>query len=233
MDNNKTEKKSSKYKQVFGVLSGLAQLALIIALLTVAVASFGHRIPILSRSRFNFFAVTSGSMEPTIPTGALLMVGKYDLSKLQAGDIITYQKRNEDSGQAAVVTHRIAEVLVEEEEQKFETSEGTKSKNVIMYTFKTKGDANTEADNYTVGGSEIIGLYTWHTPWLGYMSAFAQTPRGFISLVIIPAAVLILWEVISLVLYFKQYFEKKSAEEIEKLRAELATVKKHTKHENA
>lgn len=203
------------------IISSVLQWVLIIAMIIVAVGSFGTRIPALAKLGFNFFAVTSGSMEPTIPTGSLIMVGKYRLEDLKKGDIVTYQISGADSKEHAVVTHRLFEV--KKDEQKQQTDKGEQV--TITYTYRTKGDANSEPDQYTINAGNIIGLYKWHVPKLGYVTAFAQTPTGFISLVIIPAAIVILWEIASLVLYFKKYFEQKSKSEIEQLKAELAEAK--------
>src|SRR3989344_5746959 len=97
---------------IFVVISELAQLVIIVVLIAIAVLTFGNRIPVLNQWGVNFFAVISGSMEPTIPAGALLLAGKFEPVDLRAGDIITYQKAGEDSTKPTIVTHRIFAVKV-------------------------------------------------------------------------------------------------------------------------
>lgn len=206
------------------IISMILQWVLIIALIVVAVGSFGTRIPALAKLGLNFFAVTSGSMEPTIPTGSLLLAGKYELEDLKEGDIITFQISNPQNNQRATVTHRIAKVTKTEEQRP--TNEEGKTETYVQYSIKTKGDVNNEPDAYEVNSGNVIGLYKWHLPKLGYVTSFAQTPTGFVSLVIVPAAVLILWEIVSLILYFKRHFEAKAAAELEELKAELAETRK-------
>jgi signal peptidase len=213
--------KTKKFNPL-GALLSLAQMLLIIALLVVAVMSFGTRVPLLAQMGFNFFAVTSGSMEPTIPTGALVYTGKYKLEDLKKGDVITYRKVNPETKEIAVVTHRIDEVKKDELKQNIEENGKKAEKTTLTYAFKTKGDANNVADSYEVNPSEIIGLYKWHVPKIGYISIFAQKPQGFILLVIVPAVILILWEVVSLVVHFKKHYEEKSQSEINKLKEQLA-----------
>jgi signal peptidase len=208
-------------KLISFLTSGI-QLIVIIAFITVAIMSFGTRIPLLARLGFNFFAVTSGSMEPQIPTGSLVYAGKYKLEDLKKDDIITYRKTNTETKESAVVTHRIAEVKKTEEKQQVQENGKASEKTIVTYTFKTKGDANSVTDSYDVGPSEIIGLYKWHVPKLGYISIFAQKPQGFILLVIVPAVILILWEVVSLVVHFKKHYEHKTQSEIDKLKEQLA-----------
>jgi len=219
---------SPKKGNIFGLFVSLAETLLIVALLVIAVISFGTRVPALARIGFNFFAVTSGSMQPKIPTGSLIYAGKYKLEDLKQGDVITYQKTNPDSKQSSVVTHRIFSIDKKEEKQQTNDNGKKSEKITITYTFKTKGDANSKPDEYTVIPGEIIGLYKWHLPVLGYVSIFAQQPLGFMLLVILPATILIVWEIASVVLHFKQHYEKKSQSEIERLKAELA--KKDLEH---
>ncbi|MFH1244358.1 MAG: signal peptidase I [bacterium] len=183
------------------ILLTLTQVLLVGGLLVVAVLTFGSKIPFLSRLGINFFYVVSGSMEPTIPTGALIYSGKYKLEELKKDDIITFNLRDEKSGAVSIVTHRI---------DSLEKVEGMKGdKKTLTYNIITKGDANNTTDPRNIPPGNIIGLYRWYLPYLGYVTSFAQTVKGFILLVILPATILIIWEIIDLVLYFKNYYEKK------------------------
>ncbi len=227
MDKSSTPKTSSAQKKktknkVVGLFLSIVQTILILALVVIAILSFGTRIPILAHLGFNFFAVISGSMEPKIHTGSLAYVGKYKLEDLKKGDIITYSKSNPDTKQLAVVTHRI--YSIDKVENKQETNDNGKKgeKVTITYAIKTKGDANSQPDPYTVEPGEVIGLYQWSIPKLGYVTLFAQTPRGFVAMVVIPAAILVMWEVFDLILYFKKKYETKSQSEIAKLKEQLA-----------
>jgi signal peptidase len=185
--------KTARNKRI-GVFLTIVQVFFIIALVTLAVASFGTRIPILAKLGLNFFAVTSGSMEPTIPTGALLSAGQLPVEQLKEGDIITYRKINSESGQPVVITHRIHKLEKTESTQKVADDQGnTVDKKVVEYAINTKGDANSIPDGYQVLPTEIIGKYSWHIPWLGFVTSYAQSPTGFVLMVVIPAAILILW----------------------------------------
>jgi signal peptidase len=201
----------------------LVQTVIIIIFVAITIASFGTRIPLLARFGLNFFAVTSGSMEPTIPTGSLVWVGKYKLENLKKGDVITFRVNDEQLKQSAVVTHRIDEVKKSEKQEEVTGKDGKKeSKSVVTYAFKTKGDANAVQDSFDLEPSQIIGLYKSHIPKIGYLSLFAQTPQGFILMIVVPAAILIIWEVVSLILHFKKKYESKSKAEIAKLKEQLA-----------
>ena len=118
------------------------------------------------------YTVLSNSMDPTYPVGSVIYVRTVDTEELEKGDVITYRL----SG-GTVVTHRIEEVL------------GATS---VDRSFRTKGDANEQADGSPVAPSAIIGEALFGIPFLGYISEFVQHPSGMIALLAICAAVLIL-----------------------------------------
>ncbi len=219
----------NKSRYVFEIVSGMFQIGIIFILLLLVGLAFGARIPILSKMGWNFFAVTSGSMEPVIPTGSIIRAGHYKLDMLKEGDIITYQIQK-DNNDPIVVTHRIHEIKKTEEiEKQEEQNEEQQEKKKVVYEFITKGDANNKSDDYIVRPGNIVGLYKGKIPYLGYIVSFAHTLQGFILLVIVPASILIIWEVVSLILSFKNYYEQKSKKEVEKLRKQLASTKKEKK----
>lgn len=200
-------KEKSNAKKIFGIVSEAAQLVIILALVVVSALTFGSRIPVLAKWGLNFFAVTSGSMEPTIPTGSIILDEKVEPADLKKDDIITFQKINPETDQPSIVTHRIVGVKVIERE--VQATESAEPKIVRAYEISTKGDANSSLDPYTVSAGEVIGRYKWHIPNVGYITSFIQTPKGFISLVIIPGLILIIWETVSLTIYLKDYMSKR------------------------
>lgn len=115
------------------------------------------------------FVVQSGSMEPAIKTGGIVVVKP--MASYAVGDIITFGPR---SKQKPPTTHRIVEVK----------EDGN---------FVTKGDANNGEDMRTVSRYEVIGRVLFSVPYVGYAVAAAQKPWGFVVIVIIPA-VIIIWE---------------------------------------
>lgn len=198
----------------------VTQTLFILALVGLAVITFGARIPWLASAGLQFFAVTSGSMEPAIPAGSIISVGKYKLDDLSAGDVVTYTI-SPDGGQPAVVTHRIIDVDKQESVQAREVDGEMIERTTISYELTTQGDANSEPDPYTIGPNNIIGLYQWHLPYLGYVSSYAQTSRGFLTLVILPAAALIAWEIVTLVWYFRNKYKASAEAEIAQLKKKL------------
>ncbi|TSC88186.1 MAG: signal peptidase, endoplasmic reticulum-type [Microgenomates group bacterium Gr01-1014_16] len=120
---------------------------------------------------FNVYIVSSGSMAPAIQTGSVVFVAPK--SDYGVGDIVTYK-----SGSKTTTTHRIV------------AQDGDK--------IKLAGDANNAPDPGIISADKIIGTVSFTIPYIGYIAAFAKTPRGFILLVIVPATIIIYEEIKSL-----------------------------------
>ena len=151
-------------KKIWNVISGM----LVAIVVVLAIALVGVRLVGL-----NPFVVLSGSMEPEYHVGSLIYVKDVDYKTLQAGDDITYLI-DEDT----VVTHRIIEVLVDEEDP-----------TVIRYF--TQGIANDVPDAVSVHYKNIIGKPVFTIPYLGYVSNYIQNPPGM-YVAMAAAAILIL-----------------------------------------
>ena len=119
------------------------------------------------------YVVLSGSMEPTYHVGSLIYVKSVDYRELEVGDPITYML-----SQDTVVTHRIIEVLVDEEDP-----------DTLRYF--TQGDANAVADGTSVHYKNILGKPVFSIPYLGYVSNYIQNPPGM-YVAIAAGAILIL-----------------------------------------
>jgi signal peptidase len=114
--------------------------------------------------------VYTGSMEPVIPVGGLVVIKPVDPGTLRTGDIICFK-----FSEAISITHRIVKI----------TNEG----------FLTKGDANENLDQWTVENEEVVGKVLFVIPFLGYLGSFVRTPIGLVLLIVLPAVVLILLEI--------------------------------------
>lgn len=141
---------------------------LVVLVVLLAIALVGIRVIGLQP-----YVVLSGSMEPTYHVGSLIYVKSVDYRELKAGDPITYM-----ISQDTVVTHRIIEVLVDEEEP-----------DTIRYF--TQGDANDVPDGMSVHYKNIIGKPVFSIPYLGYVSNYIQNPPGM-YVAIAAGAILIL-----------------------------------------
>ena len=142
---------SRNLKKIWNVVSRiLVALVVLLAIALVGVRLVGIKT----------YAVVSGSMEPTYPTGSLLYVKSIDIKELKVGDAITFMA-DEDT----VATHRIIEIIPDEEDSS-------------VLRFRTQGDANETADGTLVHYKNIIGKPMFAIPYLGYFAHFVQNPPG-------------------------------------------------------
>ncbi len=122
---------------------------------------------------YRFYYIVSPSMEPTIHTGAEIVVKEVDTDVLEVGDIITFSSKD-PAIKGYPNTHRIVEI--------------TQDKNGRQ-AFVTKGDNNPMADPYLVYSEDIYGKVVMITPALRGLImfySFAATPVGFMVVVIMP-----------------------------------------------
>lgn len=105
---------------------------------------------------FGFYpmVVTTGSMEPNLPAGAVVIV--HAQKDYQVGDVISFRQ------EGAVVTHRIVEEV-----------EGG---------FRTAGDANNTPDSGWAALDAVLGRVVLCLPWLGKLILILRGPIGILAL---------------------------------------------------
>ena len=121
-----------------------------------------------------FMVVQSGSMEPEIKMGSIVMVKPVDEYKI--GDVISF---GEVTRIKAPTTHRVYDIKVVEGEP----------------YYITKGDANNAPDIREITKSEIIGKVLFSVPYAGYVVDFTKKPIGFALIIVVPAAIIIFDEI--------------------------------------
>ncbi|MFA5169072.1 MAG: signal peptidase I [Candidatus Omnitrophota bacterium] len=160
-------------KVIYAVFLGL----LTIVALLVIISAF----PVTGN--YKFLVVESGSMNPAIRTGSVVMVKPAEEYKI--GDVITF---NTESRIEGTITHRIQDMVVVAGEVKY----------------ITKGDANEDPDPREVQESDIVGKVLLSIPLAGYAVNFAQKPIGFALIIIVPASVIIIDEIKKIYLELKK-----------------------------
>lgn len=145
--------------------------ALIAGIAAVAVLLVVSIFPITGN--YQVKVVLSGSMEPAIKTGSIVVIKPKDSYRVD--DIITFGK---DTKIEVPTTHRIISDRVENG----------------MFVYTTKGDANEDTDFREVRESDVNGRVLFSVPYIGYLLDFARKPVGFVLLIIIPASVVVIDE---------------------------------------
>lgn len=139
------------FKKIWNVIGTV----LVAIVLLLAIALVGVRLVGLKT-----YAVVSGSMEPTYPTGSLLYVKSVKAQELKVGDAITFML-----DENTVATHRVIEIIPDRA-------------NSSVLRFRTQGDANKTPDGAPVHCKNVIGKPVFAIPYLGYFAHFVQNPPG-------------------------------------------------------
>ena len=121
---------------------------------------------------YRVYTVLSGSMEPTIPVGAQVVVVRVNAADILVGDIITFDR---PSNPGVLITHRVIEV---EPDGKGGTQ------------WITKGDHNSIPDSWRIPATGYGYRYAFAVPLVGYLFAMLQSPLGRICFILAPALLL-------------------------------------------
>ena len=127
----------------------------------------------------HFLTVQSGSMEPDIKVGDVVVSVKTNPRTISVGDVITY-RYDDDRDPNRCFTHRVVEIVELENEGR---------------TFQTKGDANEDLDKRLVKMDEVIGRVSFVVPFLGHFGNFARSIFGYIIFILLPALLIIVFEI--------------------------------------
>lgn len=178
--------KKPKIKIIGNILYWLVIIVLIITGSTMAL--FALDIP----GDKKLYTVQSGSMEPAIKTGSIVLTQPSE--KYKNGDIITYKSENdrENPNPEFTTTHRIV-------------YEGKKEGKTV---YTTKGDANNGVDGNPVDKELVLGKVIFSLPLIGYLVAFSRTQLGLITLIIIPSTIIVYSELQSITDEIKKLIER-------------------------
>jgi len=151
-------KRAAKYFGIFVIM-----LLVAAAVLTVLAPRFGWRVD----------AVFSGSMEPHLKVGGVVITRPVAAEDIKVGDTITFYSPQSEKP----TTHRVIAI-----------EEGS------SFYFRTKGDANEDNDHFIVPVQNMVGKVCFHIPCLGYVTQFVKTPLGLLLTLLIPGLIIIVME---------------------------------------
>jgi signal peptidase len=144
------------------------------AMLAVAVLLFAA-VGIARAFEYHALTVMSGSMEPTLHVGDLVIERRVSPLDLHAGDVVTFRDPDEN---ARLLTHRVFRFR----------ARGAKAYVV------TKGDANRTVERWSIPTEGTLGRVEFRVPKIGYAVMSAGGRFGRLALVAIPALLLGLFE---------------------------------------
>ncbi len=128
---------------------------------------------------YSFLSVKSDSMEDVFFPGDLIVIKRCPKTyRYEVDDVISFIAYD-NVGNMFINTHRIIDI---------------KNKNGYV-GYITKGDNADEPDRKDVPSSRILGLYTGkRVASLGKFCDFAETSQGVMLLIVLPAALIVIWQ---------------------------------------
>lgn len=158
-------------KKIGSSLSTLACVtaALLCLLIVAQVYTQGY----VNIAGFSVFRVVTGSMEPDIPIGSLLLSKETPISEIKKEDIVCFISR-EPPTEGSVITHRVVSITKRED-------------GAIL--LETRGDANLVADRYYVTAENLVGRVEWFSKEGNLMAGLMNiltSKLGFLICVLFP-----------------------------------------------
>jgi len=172
--NHKKEAPPKKLN-ISGLLSTVVLLVSVILCLTVIVQVMTNGY--VQIGGYSLFRVVTGSMEPTLPVGSLLVCRKTPAQEIRVGDIVCFVSR-EPNMMGKVITHRVVHIHQDAG---------------AAPLLETKGDANLSADSELVSANYLIGRVDHYAKDGSFMPSFINilTDKiGFLMLVLFPTLLL-------------------------------------------
>lgn len=202
---DKKEEKSSVSHKILtaaGILICVILLPVLIVNVNLIIKSYTNKNEVPKIGGYCPLIVLTGSMEPKISSGDLIICKQIDSDQVKVDDIIAFF--DPDSTGQAVLTHRVTAIV----------SEGGR----LM--FRTKGDANNAEDASLVPAESLVGVYRSRIPGAGNVAMFMQSTAGLIVCVVLPLILLVGWDLIR-----RRRFEAQNQKDTTALLAELEALK--------
>lgn len=197
---DKEKNKSISPSTILGIVLCVIFIPIIVINLILILGSYIHPEVLPGVFGFKPAVVLSGSMEPAIQPGDLILIREADTADLGEGDVICYLS----SGKA--VTHRIVGVA-------------TGADGETRYI--TQGDANNAQDSLPVSAEQIQGVWNGaRVGGLGNFILFMQTPVGMVIFIVCPLLLFALWD-----MWQRRRMDRAEAARTAELEAELAALK--------
>ena len=143
--------------------------AVVILLMTAAMLTF-----LAPRFGWRVDALFSGSMEPQLKVGSLVITRPAQPEHIIVGDTITFCSPASEK----LTSHRVIAV-----------------ENGASFYFRTKGDASEDADPFIVPPENMVGKVYFHIPYFGYVTQSVKTTLGFMLTLYLPGLIIIIIEI--------------------------------------
>lgn len=190
-------------KKVFNILSWILIAVLVASVIISLVAKFNGTIP--SLFGYSVYRVSSGSMEPELMVGDVILAKKVDdPNEIKVGDIVTFKGKGVYEGK--FITHEVIVPPMEED-------------GVLM--LQTKGTANSDPDS-PIRADSVESVMVTEVPFLTTFYSFFLSPWGLLAIVFLIILVFI-DEVIALIRGLKGTTEEVEPADINQIIEKIKT----------
>jgi len=164
-----------------GTPGRVVRWALVACLWTVVGAGAGILLSVSVPLLFGYrtFIVMSGSMEPAIHTGDVVVDKRIDPMDVQVGDVVTYRDPDHEN---RLITHRVR---------------GVRTLGGKVY-FVTKGDANTDSQKWAIATDGTVGVVRFRVVKLGFVLFYVNRPIGRLFLIVVPVLLFSMNEIVAI-----------------------------------
>ena len=184
-------------KIVFGIINVFSVLIIVAAVFVLCTVIFTKSGEAPSVFGYTVLRVTTGSMKPTYDVDTLIVVKKVDPETIKVNDVISFYSQDPILD-GAVNTHRVVEILEEEQGR----------------GFVTKGDNNNVTDAYNVESEYLIGKVVASSIVIGKISRLVANPLIFIPIILIPLALILISNLVGTVHMAKKIAKEEEEEAI-------------------
>ncbi len=137
-------------------------------------------------NQFKLFVLTSGSMEPALSAGTLVIT--QPRQRYYPGEVVTFNREMTvgRKKRSLVVTHRVL----------------SSSKTDDGFVYQTKGDSNQSPDEEILNHNSIYGKALMAVPLIGFLLMWPYSSIGFYFLIILPALLILCSQVFTIINQF-------------------------------
>lgn len=173
-------------KTIAGIISWTILIILLLLAAFLAYYFIANKIYATKGEKYEpavgLYTIVSPSMTPNLNVYDVIVDTKVESPEdIKVGDIITFISTSSIS-KGLTITHRVVAIV--------ETENGLE--------YKTQGDNNLSPDSTTVQFKNVLGKVFLKIPQLGRIQSFLSTSSGWLIIVVIPAILIILSDILKI-----------------------------------
>ena len=157
-------------KKILKIVLVSVLILILLLTVTIVIGTVFRDEKLLSPWGTGFFVIASGSMEPNIPNGSIIIVTAVGKDEISEKDVITFFT---GEGNNIVATHRVREIIVDGDE----------------YVYITRGDVN-DVDDSPLSYDRVIGRVSYVVPGSGFIFRWIGNAK-YVGIAIIGVGVLL------------------------------------------